>query len=261
MIDLHCHVLPGLDDGPETIEQSLALAAAAAAGGTRTIVATPHVSWQWPRNDDAATIEQGVQTVNAVLREHQIAIEIVAGAELALSRAADLDRSQLEALRLGRGPWLLVECPLAQAAAGFERGVGALMAQGHRIVLAHPERCPAFQRDPGRLTALVEGGALTSLTASALTGHFGKTVKRFAFDLLRRGLVHNVASDAHDAVGRPPALAAELDAAGLGEHSDLLARALPEAILDGTAVPVPAAPMHVRVTSHARRRRRRRASP
>jgi protein-tyrosine phosphatase len=238
VIDLHCHILPGIDDGPRMMEDSVALASAAFAGGTRTIVATPHVSWQWPDND-AEGIGAAARAVNGALRDAGIAIDVLAGAEVALSRAVDLELAELRALRLGGGPWLLVECPLTPEAPGLEQGLGALRMQGHRIVLAHPERCPAFQREPERLAELVTLGMLTSVTASAFTGHFGGVVKRFAFELLRRGLVHSVASDAHDAVRRPPALATELAKAGLGDHAPRAAHEVPAAILRGSDIPAP----------------------
>ena len=78
------------------------------------------------------------------------------------------------------------------------------MRRGHHVVLAHPERCPAFHRDPSMLTSLVSAGALTSVTAGSLVGRFGDEVRRFALELVRDGMVHNVASDAHDDVRRPP---------------------------------------------------------
>jgi len=236
VIDLHCHILPGIDDGPRTMADSLALAAAAAVGATHTIVATPHVSWEWPGNR-AATIADAVHALNEELRREGIPVEVVAGAEVALSRAAALDASELEALRLGGGPWLLVECPLTSPAPGTELGLTALRNQGHRILLAHPERCPLFQREPQRLAALVDAGMLTSVTASAFTGSFGRTVQRFAFELLRQGLVHDVASDAHDAVRRDPGLQAVLESAGLGPYAEHLADTTPQAILRGGAVP------------------------
>jgi protein-tyrosine phosphatase len=254
VIDLHCHILPGIDDGPRTMEDSIALASAAFAGGTRTIVATPHVSGQWPDND-AEGIGAGVRAVNGALRDAGIAIDVLAGAEVALSRAVDLEPAELRALRLGGGPWLLVECPLGPAP-GLEQGLGALRMQGHRIVLAHPERCPALQREPERLAELVRLGMVTSVTASAFTGHFGGVVKRFAFELLRRGLVHSVASDAHDAVRRPPALATELAKAGLDDHAPRAAHEAPAAILRGGDVPAPPAlppSMPARLARAARR--------
>jgi protein-tyrosine phosphatase len=238
VIDLHPHILPGIDDGPATIEDALALARAAVAGGTATIVATPHVSWDWTENT-AARIAEKVDEVNAVLRDEGIDLEVRPGAEVALTRALDLSDDELRALRLGGGPWLLLECPLSPVAAGVEAGIEALRARGHEhIVLAHPERIPAFQRDPEMLTRLVATGALTSITASAFVGRFGKDVQRFARRLTAEGLVHDVASDAHGVTGRPPEVRAPLEEAGFGpEHIDWFARAVPLAILDGTNLP------------------------
>lgn len=220
---------------------SVALAAAAAAGATRTIVATPHVSSQWPDNR-AATISALVDELNAHLRRAGVPVEVLAGAEVALSRAAELDAGELDALRLGGGPWLLVECPLNASAPGIELGLRALTHHGHRIVLAHPERCPLFKREPRRLAALVDGGMLTSVTASAFVGSFGRTVQRFAFELLRQGLVHDVASDAHDAVKRHPGLRSVLESAGLGDYAEQLADTTPGAILSGGALPAAVVP-------------------
>src|SRR5271155_1371867 len=99
MIDLHSHVLPGIDDGPDTIEGSLALARAAVAAGTRTLVATPHVSWHYP--NDADTIALGVRELKARLAEEEIALELLPGAEIAVTRLPELDEEQRSRLRLG----------------------------------------------------------------------------------------------------------------------------------------------------------------
>ncbi len=110
-------------------------------------------------------------------------------------------------------------------------------ATGDRIVLAHPERCPAFQRDPPMLERLVRAGVLTSITAGSLGGRFGGEARRLALALAREGLLHNVASDAHDAVHRPPEIAAELERAGLAPLAPWLTAAVPAAILDGRGDP------------------------
>jgi protein-tyrosine phosphatase len=244
VIDLHCHILPGIDDGPRTLDDSLALARAAVASGTRVIVATPHVSWEWP-GVDADVVASGVATVNDALRAEGLPLEVLAGAEVAMSRAVDLPQEELERLRLGGGPWLLVECPLsASSSLAFETGCSRLLAQGHRIVLAHPERSPLLQRDVALLERLVGQRMLTSITAGALVGRFGSTVQRFALDLVRRGLGHDVASDAHSTGRRPPSITPELHDAGLGEQASWLARDVPRAVLDGTELP-PAPPMPV----------------
>jgi len=241
VIDLHCHILPGIDDGPRTLDESLELALAAVAAGTTMIVATSHVHWDYPDNS-AARIAEKVQEVNAMLLDQNVDLEVRPGAEVALTRALDLPDAELTALTLGGGPWLLLECPLSPVVAGVERGIYALRQRGHeQIVLAHPERVPAFQRDPELLARLVHSGMLTSVTAGAFTGQFGKDVQRFARRLLADGLVHDVASDAHSSTRRPPALGPTLRDAGLDvEQIAHLTHAVPLAILQGT--PLPPAP-------------------
>lgn len=231
MIDLHCHVLAGIDDGPETIEDSLALARVAAELGTRTIVATPHVSFRYP--NDSATIERLVRETNAAFADAGLALNVLAGAEIAMTRAADLATEELTALTLGGGPWLLIECPFASVAIGLDTLILELEEQGHRIVLAHPERCPAFHRDPEMLESLVQGGVLTSITAGSLVGRFGGPVKRFALELFEAEMVHNVASDAHDPEQRRPGMAEELRQAGLGGLVEWLTDAVPAVLLAG----------------------------
>ena len=240
MIDLHCHVLAGIDDGPETIADSVALARAAASLGTRTIVATPHVSWSY--RNDSHTIARLVEEANTAFAAAGLTLNVVGGAEIAMTRLADLASDELSALALGNGPWLLIECPFSSVAIGLDSLLLDVQDQGHRIVLAHPERCPAFHRDPRMLESLVDGGVLTSITAGALVGRFGGTVQRFALGLLEGEMVHNVASDAHDSDHRKPGMAAELEQAGLGPLSGWLTDAVPAAILRGeeTIPPRPA---------------------
>ncbi len=241
VIDLHCHILPGIDDGPPTLAESVALGRAAVAAGTSIIVATPHVSREYPRNT-AARIAEGVAEVNAALQREHVALEVLSGGEIAMTRAAELPDEELQALRLGGGPYLLVECPLSPAAVGFEQIPIRLAERGHRILLAHPERCPAFQRAPAAYAALVERGMLGQLTAGALVGRFGRHVEAFAHRLLREGLAQDVSSDGHSAVHRPPGIGPELAEAGYAEQADWLARQVPAAVLSGAEVP-PAPPM------------------
>ena len=238
MIDLHCHLLPGIDDGPATMEESLAMARAASADGSRVIVATPHVSWTYPRNT-AALISAKVDEVRAALSRAEIDLDVRKGAEVDVTRAAQLDDSDLRALGLGGGPWLLVECPLqAYSSSVLAAALRSLAARGHHLVLAHPERCRAFQRDPDALTALVADGMVTCITAAALNGRFGRSSRALARALVRDGDAHVVASDAHDSARRSPQLRSELEAAGLAWQAPVLADATPAAILDGTRLPL-----------------------
>ena len=239
MIDLHCHVLPGIDDGPASIEGSVALARSAAAAGIATLVATPHVNARTPNDPD--TIAGLVGVVNARLEIERIELTVLPGAEIAISRLAEIDPAQLARLGLGGGPWLLVEPPFSPVAVGLEGLVLSLLDQGHRVVLAHPERCPALQRDRQIVRSLVSAGVLMSITAGSLVGRFGREVRRYALELAHEGLIHNVTSDAHDSVSRPPGMARELEQAGLAPLSDWLTRAIPAAILSDEAIPPPPA--------------------
>ncbi len=233
MIDLHCHLLPGIDDGPETIEESLAIARAAVLAGTRTIVATPHVNWRFPNT--AAVIAAAVTELSARLLAEGLALDVLAGAEIAMTRIGEIPSEELAKLALAGGTWLLVEPPFTPVASGLDTILLELQRQGHRILLAHPERCPAFHRDPKMLEALVEGGILTSITAGSLAGQFGEEPRRFGVALLARGMAHNVASDAHDEINRGPAIAGKIEQAGLGALTDWLTRAVPAALVAGRA--------------------------
>jgi len=204
-----------------------------AADGTRTVVATPHVSPRYRTTPDA--IEQGVAGMRAALAAEAIEVELLAGAEVAFELALELPDETLRRLTLGDSSCLLLESPLTPAVGPvFERCVEDLQGRGYRVLLAHPERAPAFLSRPQRLQALVEGGALVSITASALEGRFGQAARWYGLELLRDGLVHSVDSDAHDAVGRPPGLNAGMAAAGAvlpGINTARLTREVPAALL------------------------------
>ncbi|MGO9249717.1 MAG: tyrosine-protein phosphatase [Solirubrobacteraceae bacterium] len=240
MIDLHCHVLPGIDDGPETIADSIALARVSAATGTRTLVATPHVSWRYA--NDPETIARLVDELSARLAAEGVALDLRMGAEIAMTRLADVDPAELARLGLGGGPWLLVEPPFTAVASNLDAILLDIQQRGHRILLAHPERCIAFHRDPLMLGSLVHAGVLTSVTAGSLVGRFGESVRRFSLRLAQDGMIHNVASDAHDHAHRPPGMASELQRAGLGPLAEWLTQEVPAAILSGeeTIPPRPA---------------------
>ena len=240
MIDLHSHILPGVDDGPPTVEGSLELARTAIAAGTRTILATPHINDD--RSIDAARVAAGLEALRPELAAAEIPLEVLPGGEIAMWRLGDLDDAALRTLSLGGGPYLLVESPFSPAIGAFEPLVLDLLGRGHRVLLAHPERCPAFHRDPERLQRLVDAGVLVQITAGSMTGGFGSTVRRLTATMLRTGVVHVVASDAHDAVKRPPGLGAgfaalERDLPGVTAQQPWLTEAVPRAILDGAPLP------------------------
>jgi protein-tyrosine phosphatase len=253
VIDLHCHVLPGIDDGPATIEQSVELARAAAQAGISRLVATPHVNATY--GTDAATIAALVGQLNAKLREEGVDLEVLPGAEVALTHIAELAPEQLALLGLGGSGWLLLEPPFAPVAPGLEDLVLAVCREGWHVVLAHPERCPALHRDRAAIESLAAHGVLMSVTAGSLTGQFGSEVKRFTLGLARDGLIHNVTSDAHDTERRPPGLTDAIERSGLAALGDWLTRDVPTAILSDAAIPP--RPVRAAIASAEPRRRPR----
>ena len=211
MIDLHCHVLPEVDDGPTTVQEAIDLARGAQADGITTIAATPHVDWSHP-DVDASSIRAAVNRLRTDLADAGVAVQVVPGAEVAAGRAAELDDSEVGELTLGGAGWLLLECPIKSTLIpGFVGTARRIAHRGHRILLAHPERCPVFLRSPEALDELVAEGMLSQVTAGALRGRFGRSVRQCALDLVARGSVHVVASDGHDR-GRPATIASELAA-------------------------------------------------
>jgi protein-tyrosine phosphatase len=230
MIDLHCHLLPGLDDGPDSLEVALAMAQLQVTAGVRVVAATPHVSPGMP--NDAAIVAQGVAQMRAALRTASISLEVVRGAEIDLGCALELPDEELRNLALGDGPWILLEAPL-RPNAPLEPIVARLQARGHEILLAHPERSPMLQRNPAMLHRLVGGGVLSQITTGSLVGSFGGVVQRFSKRLIEDGLVHVLASDAHDPRRRPPGLRAPVFDDGLASELRALTEEIPAAIIAG----------------------------
>jgi protein-tyrosine phosphatase len=224
LIDLHSHVLPGLDDGAADLEEALAICAAAAADGIEVLAATPHV------RDDYPTSPEGMERALEELRAAAPPVEVVRGAELDL---AELDRpiDELRRYALGGSSYLLVETPYFGWPLDLADRLFRLRVQGFRAVLAHPERNPDVQEQPDLLEPIVATGTLVQLTGASVDGRVGGRARACARTLLDRRLAHLIASDAHAPaireVGLGPAVASLKD--------DVLARWLtldvPRAVL------------------------------
>jgi protein-tyrosine phosphatase len=238
VIDLHCHLLPGIDDGPEDMDAAIALARAAAAAGTQTLLATPHIDHWW--DVSPATLPERAAEVRAALAVAGVDVAVEVSGEIALTRLVELTDEELAGLSIGPTRRLLLEAPLTPVAGDFDPMLLATQDRGWPVLLAHPERCPGFLRRPERLERLVEAGILVQVTAGSLTGQFGKEILKTAVRWIDAGWVHVVASDAHDAYRRPPGLLEPIERAGFAALAPWLTEAVPRAILDGT--PVPARP-------------------
>ena len=198
MIDLHSHVLAGVDDGARDLAESLAIARMAAVDGITAIAATPHVRDDYPTSPE--TMERLVAELRREIEREQIAIEVLPGGELALRQALELPDADLRRFGLGGNPaLLLLEFPYISWPLGLEDLLLRLRRRGFQPVLAHPERNPDVHADPGRLGPLVEAGALVQLTAASIDGRLGRTVRACARKILDLELGHLVASDAHRA--------------------------------------------------------------
>jgi protein-tyrosine phosphatase len=240
VIDLHSHILPALDDGAPDVEVSVAMARTAVSEGTRVMLGTPHVNLDYPV--EPAAVAGLTERLAAVLAERDVPLTVLPGAEVALARLPELDQEAVAASCLANGPYLLVESPYSQAVPFLEEQLFRLRTQGFRPLLAHPERCPLFQADPERLARLVRQGILCSVTAASMEGRFGRSVRRFTVELFREGLVHDVASDAHDPHGRPPGLrrafeSFEDELPGIAEQAGWYTSDAPAAIVSGESLP------------------------
>ena len=236
MIDLHTHILPGVDDGPRNLEGSLDMARAAAADGVEVLAATPHVRDDYPT--DVATMERGVDALREALRDAGIALELRPGAELALDRLDQVGVDELRRFGLGGNPAaLLLEFPYVGWPLNVAEWLFRLIAAGFTPVLAHPERNAEVIARPGRLEALVEAGAVVQLTAASLDGRLGDGPRRTALRLIDARLAHLVASDAHGPGIREIGMSAAADAVGGGALAHWLTHDVPAALLAGGPLP------------------------
>ena len=194
--DLHCHLLPGVDDGPQTMAESLEYAAAAVAAGTTTIVATPHVELV-----DVSELPDRVRELRAELDRAGVALDVRCGGELKYFSVPGLSDADLDVI--AHGPpgarWLLYEVPFEGADEDFVAGARELRRRGFGLLLAHPERSDGMVDGGGLrvVESLLAGGAVVAANTGPLIGREGADRRHAAELLLRRGIPGAVATDAH----------------------------------------------------------------
>jgi protein-tyrosine phosphatase len=236
MIDLHSHVLPGIDDGPRTLDESIEILRAAAEDGITRIAATPHVRADHPTTPDA--MERGVDELNRAAREAGLPIEVLRGGELDIEYVARLDDATLARFGLGgNAAVLLLECPYSGWPLDLRDFVFRLGARGFSVVLAHPERNRDVQADPELLRPLVDAGVLVQLTAASVDGRFGSNARHASRSLLDAGLAHLIAGDAHAPHVRAVGMGAAAAAVGDAALARWLTEAVPAAVVSGSEVP------------------------
>jgi len=239
VIDLHSHILPGVDDGPATLEESLEIARRAGADGVRVIAATPHVRDDYPTQP--GTMERLVAELRGAIQAEGIQLDVRPGAEIAIDWLDRLSEEDLIRFGLGGSPhYVLLEFPYAGWPLSLHEWVFRLVTREITPVIAHPERNADVQADPEELRPLVDAGALVQITAASLDGRVGRSSRAAGMALIEAGLAHVLASDAHMPDVREGGLLAAVDAVGDPELARWLTLEMPMAII--TDAPLPRRP-------------------
>lgn len=201
MIDIHCHILHGVDDGPKTLEESLNMARVAIKDGITTIVATPHHKNNQYDNPKS-TIMQKVEELNVALMQEGIPLNILPGQEVRIYGEILDDYYKKDVLTINQTKYLFIEFPSSTVPRYAERLLYELQTEGIIPIIVHPERNKELQEKTDLLYQFVKNGALTQVTAASILGYFGKNVKRFSEQLIECNLTHFIASDAHNTDNR-----------------------------------------------------------
>lgn len=243
MYDIHCHILPGVDgDGPQGLEDALAMARMAVNDGTRVVVATPHGARVAELGGKGA-LAQRVQAFNDELRVRAIELTVVMGVEYLLSMELLEEARHGAPITLNGSHYLLVEIDHVQYPPYTEEALFQLQLAGFTPVLAHPERQAVIQEHPELLAGLVGRGILSQVTGASILGSLGRPPQKSAEQLLKSNLVHLIASDGHSATeDRAPVMAEAVEAAGrlVGEEvAHTLGVVNPSAIVADVPVTLP----------------------
>jgi protein-tyrosine phosphatase len=238
MVDIHCHILPGVDDGPKTWGVALQMLEMAARDGIQHVVASPHsnADFSYGRNTHA-------ESLNLLKQRSTVAVEFSLGCDFHFSfeniESALRDASQF---CIGSTPYLLIEFSNFGIPPNAKATLLRFLEKGIVPIITHPERNPRLVQNLVMVRSLVELGCLVQITANSITGYWGEAARTSSFKLLDQSLVHVVATDAHNLESRPPILSEARDAIRT-RYSDELANALcvtiPGAIVSGKTLPRP----------------------
>lgn len=195
-IDIHSHLLPGLDDGVDTLEDTLVCLTQLADWGIQKVITTPHISRDWYPNG-TAIIQQGLETVRALIAEHQLPLTIEVAAEYLLDDFFMDLLNQGDLLSFGEKRYLLVETGWSSPPYGLNSMLFRILTHGYTPVLAHPERYKYYHTDKAALIELREAGCLFQLNWMSLCGRYGSSVEKQARYLLQQHWIDFIGSDLH----------------------------------------------------------------
>lgn len=197
MIDIHSHILPGVDDGAQTMEDSIAMAREAVKEGIHTIIATPHNKNGKYENIKSSIISNVLQ-LNSLLQKENIPITILPGQENRIYGEIIEDMEINKILTLNHSQYLFIEFPSSHVPRYTEQILYDLQLKNVTPIIVHPERNQELIEQPDKLYKLVNNGVLTQVTAASLAGYFGKKIKIYSQQLIEANLTHFIASDAHN---------------------------------------------------------------
>jgi protein-tyrosine phosphatase len=238
LIDLHCHILPGIDDGSPDIDTSLNMARMAVADGITTIACTPHI-FPGVFDNSGPLINLAIAELTAALREADIPLRLVAGADVHIAPDIVSGLRNGRVLSINGGRYFLFEPPDSVLPPRFDQFVFGILAAGYVPVLTHPERLKWIESHYDLIGDLAAAGVLMQLTAASVTGRFGRRVKYWSDRMLDEDLVFLIASDAHNTDRRPPILTEArdvLDRRYGEEYANRLVEDNPQTILDNVVV-------------------------
>lgn len=232
MIDLHCHILPTVDDGAQSMEEALEMARLAWEDGIVRMVATPHDTGWW--GDGWQNAREGVRALQRELDGREIPLQVLPGMETRIDPDT-LHRARTGmALTLNNSRYLLIELPYNHYPPYVEQVLFDLQVAGYAPILAHPERFSFLADDPMKLFRLVQRGALVQVTTTSIIGEFGRGTRDFTRLLLEHRLAHIIASDGHRASIRSPILSQGVETAAqwIGEQqAAAMVTTIPAAII------------------------------
>lgn len=197
MIDIHTHVVPGIDDGPQSFEESIEIVKRAVRDGIKVMVATPHIL-ETPSESICKKISNAILGLKQRIISKGIDIQIISGAELFISPELPHKIKDHTQLTINNGnKYALIELPVQEIPVFTQQTIFELLVSGIRPIISHPERYIEIQRNPGKLFDLVQKGVLTQVNAGSLMGRYGKKAQKTAKTLLSYNLIHTIGSDVH----------------------------------------------------------------
>jgi protein-tyrosine phosphatase len=241
LIDLHCHILPGVDDGASNLSESIAMARVAASDGIAVIACTPHMVPGLYDNTGPA-IRLAVDELARVLADAGIPLQLVTGADVHLAPDLEEGLGSGRVAKLAESRYFLLEPPHHVLPPRLEDIIFQLLTAGYMPIVTHPERLSWVEAHYAVLQRLAASGVWMQVTAGSLTGRFGRRVRYWGERMLDEGIVQILATDAHDCLDRPPRLS---------EARDVVARRNGEEAAERLVVTHPAAVLHDMAPSYA----------